>query len=389
MHTTCTSASRTRRARAPLPALAFVAVLVAACGSGDGDGDDAVPRVAPDHVEVHSYARGPAEFEGVEGGNVLDDDEGWLFGPFLELKIEETGVVDVFEPPDRAAYQAAEDHELVVTYFSADSQFGALSPVGGEREPDIEGGVEVGGEATPLDDLHLGDAAIVTSVPAGETPMLEVVHEGRSQTVDLVTGELVDASDGGYVPASQHIRYRYSGTGRKLEGAVNPRATEQEVEVSLEWMARTPWLPDRGYAPDGQAWLIAGPNTLPVDGMGGGTILDTDDLALGLRAGEVFVLEDEAGTEIPADRYLIQASAFPSGLVVFEVPESFTTGSLRVDVGAGTVWASGDPPTPVPWEHGWETPPPAESVEIELVEGTTAPAPVYETSTVDTHYVYD
>lgn len=379
-----------------VPTLISSAMLAGACGSGSGGEEQTIPRVAPNHIEVHSYANEPRAFEGVEGGTVLDDDEGWLYGPFLELKIEETGVVDAFDPPRAAPYRASDGHELVVTYFSEASWSGPpATPMGDERAPEVEGMVEAGDEATPLEGLHLSDAAIVTSVPAGDAPVLEVAHEGRSQAIDLLTGELVATSHGAWEPAAHHIRYRYEDTGQMLEG-INPVAPTVEdvaVDLSIEWMARTPWLLDLGYAPDGRAWLIAGPNTPAMVGSGGGQIIETDDPYFNLRASEAFVLVDEAGTEIPAERYLMQQLLLGGGgMLVLEVPDSFTTGTLQVDVGAGTDWLTyGDeePPSRLPFERRWETPPPADSVEIELVEGTTAPAAVYQTEPVGTHYSYD
>lgn len=77
-------------------------------------------------------------------------------------------------------------------------------------------------------------------------------------------------------------------------------------------------------------------------------------------ASATFVLVDEAGNETPAEPVALRFTSL-NVEVVFDVPDTFTTGTLRVTPNAGTRWASG-------WRGYWAIPPPDDSVPIALTE---------------------
>lgn len=324
-------------------------------------------RDDPEVVEEDFAAFYPQDFFPVAGDAVED---GELVGPHFGLAIERVTVADALEhptgrePPDHEErpgnFRAPDGHQLVVAVL--DWHLLAANQV--IRSPDdtaqLRIWIETGEHTVEMNALPDPAGIAVAAVRDGEDALLVVEDAGREQSISLRTGRRHLSIDGYYSIANQDLDYRYDAAGRAAI-AVSLRIVEEgdvTVELDISSARRTPWDPGQGWAPSGRAWLrIMSSSPAGILTSHG----DPSDAYLGIaafRAETVFVLVDESGQETPAVPAELN---FTSSSVLLDVPDTFTRGTLRIAPAAGTDFL-------VQGTY-WATPPPEDTVEIDLRTG--------------------
>lgn len=342
-------------------AVSWVVVLCTATAVGGACGGEDEREAAPGLVEVSTLQTRSAFHEPAS-------DDSRLVGPNFEIAIDRVAVAEsssdlFFDVPDRQRFRAPEGHELVAATLTANPR---LDP---EEVPPAH--VEVGQGEEMIDMPGTGET-IVAVVPQGDSARLLVRDLGRSQSIDLRTGERgSDAIDGFYTDVGQVLEHTYTGSAALPPlipftplpppyGSIGSPPVPAEVEITIDTVLRRPWLPgpDTGYAAVGRAWL-AFEASLGVTGM-----LSSGCGAVPYLQTELtFSLIDDAGRQLRPQ--LGYVGDVPSSLVVFDVPADFTTGTLRIDPGASPILNA----LPVDTDPcAWVTPPAAATIPLHLVE---------------------
>lgn len=93
---------------------------------------------------------------------------------------------------------------------------------------------------------------LLVSVPAGADAVdLEVLFDDRAQTISLLTGERAPGA-----PAALYRESGSVGVGSPLQVAVPlPEGDPATVSLVVTEAVVAAWLPDQGWAPDGQAYV--------------------------------------------------------------------------------------------------------------------------------------
>jgi hypothetical protein len=133
-----------------------------------------------------------------------------------------------------------------------DSRVGGAYPVEGNDK--VSARVLIDRVSRPLPNLPT--SGLVISVPVGHPAILQVTDDGRTQSMDLRTGQRGDDAIAGYYHPHDLIikSAKYDAKGRaSFLGA----GLDVGVQLSLEQLRGSvqPWIPGRGWAPDGKAWL--------------------------------------------------------------------------------------------------------------------------------------
>jgi hypothetical protein len=354
-------------ARRRLAAAATVVIVVAAVVAITRLWGDEPDTVAEDFVAVYPGGF----FAPVDNTVNVPDNEGRLIGPRFDLEIDDVAVVGRLKSSSASPelpgsdsrprhFRAAPDHELLLVNFGG-TDIVALDDDGqptffaDDPEADLTTTVVVADSAVRLEEPPEPHGYLVVSVPRDADALLEVSDHGRRHSISLRTGERRATTEGFYTEATQELEEGYAGDGQVLvtNGLVS-RVDEATIELRLDRAERRPWLPGLGYARDGHAWLVVGPQ--PFDVLP--TLRNTHP-ALRLDAAATFVLITTDGTETPAlptELTLLDTGA----AVVFSVPETFRSGTIMIRPGAGSRWN-------LPG-YAWEAAPPDDSVAIDLVE---------------------
>lgn len=123
-------------------------------------------------------------------------------------------------------------------------------------------GFEMGEESQEQPDEGTGTRTYLVSAPEGADAFLTVTEEGKTQKVDLASGER-DAT----TEAAGYYRQDPSGAGTSIElGEVEAEASSGlrgEVrrsatfapQLTISGVEFTAWTPEQGWAEDGSAWL--------------------------------------------------------------------------------------------------------------------------------------
>ena len=110
--------------------------------------------------------------------------------------------------------------------------------------------------------VALTNGTLAVVVPAGARPVLKVTDEGRTQSLDLLTGRRGADAIAGYYPLrrGEYEQSSSTTTGLRLYGAAVAALTTNErlAAVQLNDLPATlqPWVPGRGWAKAGRAWLV-------------------------------------------------------------------------------------------------------------------------------------
>lgn len=259
-----------------------------------------------------------------------------LVGPFFALQVGKVLFTDRMTQEQAAAFRrnvldrakpmrAAPGQRLMVVETVAPTVAKAGLSAGGPASDEVQAVVRVGQEnlRLPLSASELLQGkAFVMSVPAKGNPLLAVTDSGRTQSLDLVTGKrTADAIPGYYpVPRGDKVSFDFGG----FVGIVPTGVSLSAARVTLQ-----PYVPGKGWARKGRAWLLftgkAHASAPPSPGKVG--------FGVRLSAAESFLLNGSirgqgrvnAG---PADDTGNGAIADMSFL--FNVPAGFRTGVLRV-----------------------------------------------------------
>jgi hypothetical protein len=277
------------------------------------------------------------------------------------VKIAESSSDLFLDAAGRQRFRAPEGHQLVAAVLTPSSRFEA------DEVPTAR--VEVGQDDDAIDMPGPGEA-VVAVVPRGESARLVVGDLGRTQSIDLRTGERGDdAIEGFYTDVGQVVEHTYTGSGT-LPPLIPPIAlpppyppiesppVASDVEIGIDAVLRRPWVPGAGYAADGRAWLMF-ETTVQVVPTGASVC----GVFLQLPAELTFTLVDEAGRQLRPQPGFV--GELPSSVVVIDVPADFTTGTLRIDPGASPLL---DTPPVDMTPCAWVTPPPAGTLALHLSE---------------------
>jgi hypothetical protein len=324
----------------------IVVMLALASCSGDDPSPEAaattpaVARIPAGYgtlTPIHSVARMPAL-------RALEPEQAILRGPHFAFAVE--GTVRTSEPlsadlagslnlPEGAV--PADGHELFLV-VTADR------PLLGDHETattvsnvsyEVVAGDVVRRVAAPV--MRRSGDVIAVSLPVGSEPVLRIGDAGRVQTLSLETGRRGKDAIAGYYPM-RDAQWRQAAGGGEPTGLIlsgGPLAGKPQgarlASVGLrdaEGELR-PWLPKRGWAKPGRAWLTLRPEVVywrPGS--------DDDDVTIPKSA---FTLTGPDGAPIP----LSGSSSMSPGaqtdqpvgqsdtsLFVADVPAGFTRGTL-------------------------------------------------------------
>ncbi|MFL6120063.1 hypothetical protein [Actinophytocola sp.] len=277
------------------------------------------------------------------GGRQLDSARARLTGPhftvgFTSLEITTTAGID---------YRAADGYELL-----------RLSPVlattASAPTEDVGAEVVVDGRAHRIDAGKVAAGGLTVSVRKGHTATLRITDEGRTQSLDLRTGERGRDAIPGYYPrvTLSWPDDDYHEIGKTTSGGCRRQTNLTALFFPTE-SAVEPWTPELGWAKPGRGWLaisyssIVAPITVPADPR---NIADlaactdllnfTWDLA---RSVAVRTADGEAAPTRVED-------VGGHGAFVFDVPLSTRTATLLVHP-AGTYDAGDGRPHPVEWSE--------------------------------------
>lgn len=222
----------------------------------------AAPPVPDSYAEVLTTRYGrDLGAAGIGNGHQFDAMATWLRGPHFGFALAESAGVSWVADKAAAQFGMAGSHgvrpgdgrELLVARFAK-----APLPVpydGGNPVAEVV----VGAEHRALKGAANAGTVIAVSVPVGAAASLSVTDEGRTQSVDLRTGAVSGRIDGYAEELSDGI----SGMG----GWINaPGIGKTPVSLSLE-LKLAPFVPGRGWAAAGRAWLTytASASLLDVD----------------------------------------------------------------------------------------------------------------------------
>jgi hypothetical protein len=200
-------------------------------------------------------------------------------------------------------------------------------------------------DGVPRSTLLFGAAAsqaLVLSVPTGHHPVLSVRDQGRSQSIDLVTGVRGrDAIEGFYpvrhqddVPDFVCCAYEPPGTF----------FTDLGASVSLT-LTLQPWTGHSGWAPTGRLWLHVGIQVITLRA----------DLQYAFDPARTFSLSIGSGPKVRGQGDEIQTVLDPTtssdignGSVDFSVPASFRSGTMDYQVTGVLTTISQQPVNAVP-----------------------------------------
>jgi len=344
--------------------LVIVAVLVAGL-VGCTSGDDEVPVVDPGSVQEVDTPFGVPLEDIPDGmtGEVFPEDRGELIGPHFEMKLSwratgpaltESGVPAALGPA-----RAPDGEELLLVAMEYPHVQDGL-----DEAPTAE--LVVDGTATALERLTYvdndpefrGGVILMASVPIGRPVALRVTDAGRTQTLDVRTGDRgEDAIDLYYRNNTQEM-----DTSTSLTTGVTTPAGHHPFELTVGYAPPDGSMPTTAaltafsdtWAPDGRAWLV-------VPRPGAAVRSDASFYRLTVDDPTVFTLRLPDGTVLPAlpggglDVSRDALSTIPSGPhVLFDVPADFSEGVFVTSLGAAPISDADQPgswsPAPAPFE---------------------------------------
>lgn len=290
---------------------------------------------------------GPPPYDDVRSKNVTG---AVLRGPHHTLGVAWTGISDEL---DRSAgylrmprVRAAEGEQLFLAAIDPELTY---APFDRTPETPVFVEVDVGGTSTKLDGLPLpttppGATAtetrlIVIAARPDESLRLRVTDAGRTNSLDLRTGEPVGGSAGIYMQRQGDAWWSGESpavvAANGLLQADTMRVGDAFVTTVRPLASLTTYQPARGYAAPGRAFLwVPAP------------ILDfnpflTAGLHVAFSDASVFTLRLPSGVAIPARPYnrdidlLRSRISKPQPGVVFDVPADINSGIVVFDVARG------------------------------------------------------
>jgi hypothetical protein len=256
-------------------------------------------------------------------GKSLDQDAASLLGPHFGARYywAETNTHDL-----SGKYRAAAKHEFLI--LLGDRGMSGTYPV--EPDDQVTAAVMVDGTSRPL--AKVPTWGLVVSVPVGHKATLTVTDAGRTQSLDVRTGNReADAIAGYYRPRHLETSIReYKANG---VAAANGHTVDLLISVDF-YMASVsvqPWIPRYGWAPDGRAWLEMASVVVDVR------------VASHSRSDNLFAYVMRHSTDFPKTFTIAVGGAFEvaakpgtadgifvTSRIVFDVPAGFSTGTLGI-----------------------------------------------------------
>lgn len=254
--------------------LALSLGAITACGSGQPSSSassaSASPTPTGPKTAPADYVAAVDQSDSTLTSSQVSDRHNFVIGPKFMLETQYSGVVT--EIPETSAetlglpgaLKPAAGHEFVVTALSSSTTYSQTVVDGGK----LPGG-EAGASADP-DEAVVVDSKVhklttpvsgtlIVSVPTGHKAYLRLTQGGRSQSVDLRTGQRVSDSLTPYYPY-QHMHH--GKTADHWDGAAFPVA----VRVSLAEVGGelSPFAPKAGWAAKGKAWIYVDVRVLSI-----------------------------------------------------------------------------------------------------------------------------
>ncbi len=245
--------------------------------------------------------------EDLSSVTVAEPKDGRLETAELSLRLTDLARVDRLGRGDTALVPAPGEDLLVVGYTTT-------------RDDDAPSGVGtatlvIDGRRTALPDWSQVEenAWLVVAVPTGtREAALEVLSEGRPQSISLITGER-----GPGAPAVLYRERRTVGIGAEVRSEVAlPEGDPGRVTVVITEAGLEAWRPDTGWAPVGQGYLRVAGTT------------EVDEPCCDVRGVDVTA---SVRLALPDGTLLApQPAATTADETVFLVPEDLTAAQLQV-----------------------------------------------------------
>jgi hypothetical protein len=256
-----------------LAAISLAPLLLTGCGGEPGATSPATPASSAPAAVAEGPFTVPADFVAV-GSDTKASTFGTLgvsptllplgsalAGPHYAFRIDSIAVLDKLTPEQQRAYSIPSEHGRSTLLPGEGREFllARMHERGSVARPEekpsgpLTAAVVLDGKGRPLRDAPKVGDVVVWWGPRGADPLLSVTDEGRTQSITLRTGQRRDAMALFYPPLSNQVR---------LEDLVHiPALNEKDqgfrfqatIGFSLE-----PWVPGRGWAPPGRAWLVVG-----------------------------------------------------------------------------------------------------------------------------------
>jgi len=212
--------------------------------------------------------------------------------------------------------KASPGNEFIVLHVPAKRD---APPVTSDPPTPYKAELDIGGAVRTLQGGTTPDSIVVVSVPIGAPANLRVTASGRTQSLDLRTGQR-----GPDAVQLFYTRPSWSGT-TELESllAVNRQPCCAAIGFGKFDVSLVPYAPGQGWAAPGRAWLRATASLQLLD------LHPGDDATVSLDAAKSFTIT-VAGKPVPAlPRTLGAAANRPANIeLLFPVPETLQSTTL-------------------------------------------------------------
>lgn len=248
---------------------------VAACGPGKPASSASSASASPTPTGPKTV---PADYVAVADASdstltssQVSHKHNFVIGPKFMLETEYSGAVT--EIPDTSAsllglssaLKPAPGHEFLVTTFNSVATYsqtvvkGGNLPGGSPSTVEPDEAVVVDGKVHELSKAVNGSGTLIVSVPTGHEAYLRLAQGGRTQSVDLRTGQRVSDSLTPYYPYQEMHKGK---TADYWDGAAFPVAVRVSLgEVGAEL---SPFAPKAGWAAKGKAWIYVDVRVLSI-----------------------------------------------------------------------------------------------------------------------------
>lgn len=260
--------SRCRAAVAVTTMCGVLGLLAAACTSPSNAANPSAsptptpsgPKVVPaDYVSVVS---GKSD-DLVNGARTVSDRHNLLIGPHFAFEQEQVGTTRTLDALTATELglshpvKAAPGHELVVASFASSVRYSWAVASGGDLPGSRRGPTRqrlvVRGNARKLPARVGHGSVVILSVPTGVHPRLRVRDAGRSQALDLRTGQRVHDALSSYFPSTRWHTTRTSKRTKQDGGYAGRLGVATEVVTAEATLS--PFAPRGTWGRRGHAWL--------------------------------------------------------------------------------------------------------------------------------------
>jgi hypothetical protein len=322
--------------------LAALASLAVACGDVPFVGQAATGPQEPAD-SVHLVHHTPTDGVRVDRRWRIHGNE-LLVTPHAALAVAWVEVADRLDDGAAAALHvpagahAAAGHELAVAGLALPS-VPAPYPDPAAR---LSAALAVGGRTVPLARVPEPDDVVAVSVPKGAPLRLEITDAGRAIGYDLRGRRPAPDSLSRYYPRHSAPSVAYGANGRLQTGG---SISLLSVTVLTGALALEPWTPTRGWARPGRAWLRSDHTVAVSQSMRAAGVSVDVDLA---RTFTLALADGQAVEAAPLTIHALTDVRPTDASLEFDVPDTFSAGTLRAAGGGLTVTRDADH-APVAW----------------------------------------